>query len=101
MPLELRDVDFADGPAIKLTYVGAFYEDEYNKTMFPNVSYDRLLAGALSRWPQEYGTPDICFKKVVDTDTGEIVGFSKWRLQNIQPDTRLPKKTGWDDLCHH
>jgi hypothetical protein len=94
MPLELQHVDFADGPAMQRAYIDAFYNDEFNKTLFPRMSYDQLLEGAISRWPRNYGALGAHYKKVVDTDTGEIVSYSKWAFANTQAGGQLPKQTG-------
>ncbi|KAF7515107.1 hypothetical protein G7054_g14759 [Neopestalotiopsis clavispora] len=94
MPLELQHVDFADGPAMQRAYIDAFYGDEFNKTLFPGMSYDQLLEGAISRWPRNYGALGAHYKKVVDTNTGEIVSYSKWAFANTQAGGQLPKQTG-------
>lgn len=96
MPLELRDADFTDGPAIECVYLKAFYEDEFNKSLFPGMSFDDLLADAIARWPQNYSASGVYYKKVVDTDTDEIVSYSKWSFENAGDDGHLPKKSGME-----
>ncbi|KAI0144352.1 hypothetical protein GGR57DRAFT_332995 [Xylariaceae sp. FL1272] len=90
MQFELRDVDFEDGPAISHLHVSAFYDDIFNQTLFPGVSFDGLLANTISRWPQNYADRGCRFKKVVDTATGEIVSYSKWSFFNTPSSIELP-----------
>ncbi|KAI0146926.1 hypothetical protein GGR57DRAFT_279270 [Xylariaceae sp. FL1272] len=94
MFLELRDVDFRDGSAIQQVYISAFHEDTFNMTLFPGMSYDRLLAGAISRWPRAYGEFGGHYKKVVDTETGDVVSYSKWRFTNSDAVGVLPQQSG-------
>ncbi|KAI1199111.1 hypothetical protein F5X97DRAFT_132753 [Nemania serpens] len=94
MPLELHDADFEDGEALSLLHLSVFYDDIFNKTLFPGVSFQSLLAAAIARWPQEYSEPGFHYKKVVDTATGEIVSFTKWRFINTPEDLKLPGQTG-------
>lgn len=94
MPLELRDVEFSDGEAISYVYITAFFDDPFNKTQFPGVSFERLLAGAISRWPRNYGDITGHYKKVVDTDTGKVVSYSKWSFANTTAGGQLRKPIG-------
>ncbi|KAI1866348.1 uncharacterized protein JN550_007736 [Neoarthrinium moseri] len=96
MPLELRDVDFSDGATISHVYISAFYDDLFNKTQFPGVSFEKLLAGATYRWPRNYCDPSAHYKKVVDTDTGETVSYSKWEFVNSTAGDQL-RRTGVPD----
>ena len=101
MPFELQDVDFADGPAIQRVYISAFHDDEFNKTLFPGMSFETLITGSTARWPRNYGALGAHYKKVVDTDTGDIVSYSKWKFENTQAGGHLPKQTGGMALrCH-
>ncbi|KAI1113481.1 hypothetical protein F5Y14DRAFT_452016 [Nemania sp. NC0429] len=94
MPLELQDVDFEDGEAISLLQLSVFYDDIFNKTLFPGMSFDSLLAAAVARWPNDYSEPGCRYKKVVDTTTDEIVSFTKWKFINTHEDVKLPGQTG-------
>ncbi|KAH9218108.1 hypothetical protein DL95DRAFT_361076 [Leptodontidium sp. 2 PMI_412] len=78
MPLILQDVTFADGEAIANIYISAFFDDPFQRALFPDMPFDKQVAGVISRWPNNHGDISAFYKKVVDTDSGEIVGYSKW-----------------------
>ncbi|KAH7336224.1 hypothetical protein BKA65DRAFT_29898 [Rhexocercosporidium sp. MPI-PUGE-AT-0058] len=78
MPLLLQDVQFADGPAICNIHISAFFDDPFQQTLFPNMTFEKQLADMNARWPGDYGDTSFTWKKVVDTNSGEIVGYSKW-----------------------
>ncbi|KAL5325712.1 hypothetical protein ACEPPN_006842 [Leptodophora sp. 'Broadleaf-Isolate-01'] len=78
MPLIIQDVTFADGEAIANIYISAFFDDPFQRTLFPDMPFDKQVTGVISRWPNNYGDISAFYKKVVDTDSGEIVGYSKW-----------------------
>ncbi|KAH6718100.1 hypothetical protein BKA61DRAFT_572169 [Leptodontidium sp. MPI-SDFR-AT-0119] len=78
MPLIIQDVTFVDGEAIANIYICAFFDDPFQRTLFPDMPFDKQVAGVISRWPNNYGDISAFYKKVVDTDSGEIVGYSKW-----------------------
>jgi hypothetical protein len=94
MPLELQDVDFKDGEAIANIYISAFFNDPFQKTMFPGVSFEKQVAGVISRWPNNFGNVAAYYKKVVDTDTGDIVGYSKWSFAFTTAGGTLQKPAG-------
>ncbi|KAH6646014.1 hypothetical protein BKA67DRAFT_91604 [Truncatella angustata] len=95
MPLELQDVDFADGPAVQNVYISAFFDDRMNQTLFPGMSFDQLLAGAISRWPRiNGGLERKVYKKVVDTTSNEVIGYSIWGFQNTTAGEKLAKPIG-------
>ncbi|KAI8944779.1 hypothetical protein F4801DRAFT_585076 [Xylaria longipes] len=97
MPLELQDVGFEDGAAISQLHVSVFYDDIFSKSLFPDVSLRSLLVDAVARWPQEYNEFGCHYKKVVDTATGEIVSFSKWKFINTPENIELPGQIGVPD----
>ncbi|KAH7416838.1 hypothetical protein BKA64DRAFT_656345 [Cadophora sp. MPI-SDFR-AT-0126] len=78
MPLTLQDVTFADGEAIANIYISAFSDDPFQRTLFPGMTFDQQVAGVITRWPRIYSDISAFYKKVVDTDSGETVGYSKW-----------------------
>ena len=78
MPLILQDVKFGDGRAIANIYISAFFDDPFQRTLSPDMPFEKQVAGVISRWPNNYGDISAYYKKVVDTDSGEIVGYSKW-----------------------
>ncbi|KAL2061303.1 hypothetical protein VTL71DRAFT_7576 [Oculimacula yallundae] len=78
MTLLLQEVGYADGVAIANIYISAFFEDPFQMTCFPGMSFDQQVAGVISRWPNNYGNISDVDKKVVDTESGETVGYSKW-----------------------
>ncbi len=94
MPLVLQNPVFADGPAMGHLYISAFVNDEFHRASFPGMSFEKQVAGAVSRWPNNYGDISSTYKKVVDTDTGRIVSYSKWCFVNTDV-SELRKITGW------
>ncbi|KAH7322017.1 hypothetical protein BKA65DRAFT_437506 [Rhexocercosporidium sp. MPI-PUGE-AT-0058] len=69
---------FADGEAIANIYISAFFDNPFQRTLFPDMLFDKQVAGVISRWPNNYSDISAFYNKVVDTDSGEIVGYSKW-----------------------
>jgi hypothetical protein len=94
MPLELQDAKFSDGEAISYAFVCGFFDDAFNQSLFPGVSFEKLLSNAISRWPQNYGDMSGHYKKVIDTDSGEVVSYSKWSFVNTTAGDELLKPTG-------
>ncbi|KAK0118678.1 hypothetical protein ONS96_011765 [Cadophora gregata f. sp. sojae] len=80
MSLILQDVNFADGEAIANIYISAFFDDPFQRTLFPDMPFDQQVAGVVSRWPNNYGDISAFYKKVIGTTSGETVGYSKWGL---------------------
>lgn len=78
MPLLLQEVGFGDGDSIANIYISAFFTDPFQQTLFPNMPFDAQVTGVKSRWPNNYGDISAFYKKVIDTETGETVGYSKW-----------------------
>ena len=99
MPFELQEVSFADGEQIAYVYISAFFDDPFMKTLYPGVPFEKQVAGAMSRWPTNYGDISSHYKKVIDTVTGNIVGYSKWSFANTDALGELKKPTG-DKTSH-
>jgi hypothetical protein len=78
MPLQLQDADFKDRKANANIYISAFFNDPFQKSLYPGMPFDKQVAGVFSRWPNNYGDISAHHKIVVDTDSGEIVSYSKW-----------------------
>ena len=96
MPLQLQDADFSDGKAIANIFVSAFFDDPFQKALYPGMSFDKQVAGVFSRWPNEYGNIAAHYKIVVDTDSGEIVSYSKWEFVFTDAGASLRKPKGLD-----
>ncbi|KAH9224670.1 hypothetical protein DL95DRAFT_473257 [Leptodontidium sp. 2 PMI_412] len=75
MPPLLQDVEFADGPAIANIHTSGFFNDPFQQTLFPYMSFEEQLAGMTDRWLSDY---TLFWKKVMDTESGNTVGYSKW-----------------------
>jgi hypothetical protein len=96
MPLQLQDANFNDGKAIANIFVSAFFDDPFQKSLYPGMSFDKQVAGVFSRWPNEYGNIAAHYKIVVDTDSGEIVSYSKWEFVFTDAGASLRKPKGLD-----
>lgn len=82
MPLQLCDVEFSDGPAIAEVSMNAFYNDPMQKALFPGMTKAHRIEGLNQRWPQNYGSLNKHYKKVIDVDSGQVVSYSCWRFVN-------------------
>jgi hypothetical protein len=94
MPLHLQDADFNDGKAIANIFVSAFFDDPFQKSLYPGISFDQQVAVVFSRWPNEYGNMSAHYKIVVDTDSGEIVSYSKWEFVFTDAGASLRRSKG-------
>lgn len=92
MPLQVEDMAFKDGEAYADTYARSFWDDAFSKASFAGISFDERVAGILRRWPRNYAERFNTYKKVVDTDTGELVSWLKIEYENtgIDPDLFAP-----------
>jgi len=82
MPLQLQQASFSDGKVIATICIGAFFDDPFQKSLYPEMSFDEQVAGVLSRWPNDYAEVSTHFKIVVDTEYDEVVSYSKWVFVN-------------------
>lgn len=77
MPLELEDMTFKDGAAYAHTYITSFQSNAYSRASYADQTFDQRVAGVIRRWPKNYGQTLVTYKKVVDTDSGELVSWVK------------------------
>lgn len=97
MPLQLEDMAFKDGAAYAHTYVTSFQNNAYSRASYADQTFDQRVAGVIRRWPKNYGQTLVAYKKVVDTDTGELVSWVKIGFENTDIDPRLFAPAG---MCH-
>lgn len=92
MPFQVEDMTFKDGEDYANTYATSFSNDAYSRASFAGVSFEERVAGIIRRWPRNYGEKFNTYKKVVDTDTGELVSWLKIGYENtgIDPDLFAP-----------
>ncbi|KAL7929863.1 acyl-CoA N-acyltransferase [Trichoderma chlorosporum] len=92
MPLQLEDMSFGDAAAYANTYATSFNTDAYSRASFSNETFDERVAGLIRRWPKNYSEALNVYKKVIDTDTGELVSWVKIGFQNtdFDPDRFTP-----------
>ncbi|EHK19603.1 uncharacterized protein TRIVIDRAFT_68003 [Trichoderma virens Gv29-8] len=86
MPLQLEDMRFGDAAAYANTYATSFNSDPYSRASFAHETFDERVAGLIRRWPKNYSEALNIYKKVVDTETGELVGWVKIGFQNTDID---------------
>jgi hypothetical protein len=96
MPLQFQEADFMDGKAIANVCISAFFDDPFQKSLYPRKPFDKQVAGVISRWPNNYGDISAHYKIVVDTDTGEVVSYSKWSFAFTDAGATLRTPTGPD-----
>lgn len=97
MSLRLENMTFEDGAAYANTYIGSFYNDPYSRASFADETFDQRVAGVIRRWPRNYSERLNVYKKVVDTDTGELVSWVKIGFENTDLDPNRFTPAG---LCH-
>jgi hypothetical protein len=101
MIFEIQDVGFDDGEAISGVSIGAFFEDKFQKSLYPGISFEKQLAGVIGRWPNNYGSLSNLYKKVIDKETGRIVSYSKWSFANTESIRPLRKVVGMSNYNSH
>jgi hypothetical protein len=89
--LRLGDVRFSDGDEMAHVYISAFWNDPFHQSLFPDMPFEKQVAGVISRWPRNFGDLSALYKKVVDTETGDIVSYSKWTFANTAVGGELRK----------
>jgi hypothetical protein len=94
MSFRLQDADFKDGKAIANVSISAFFDDPFQKSLYPGMPFEKQVAGVMSRWPNNYGDISAHYKIVVDTDSGEVVSYSKWTFAFTDAGGALRKPTG-------
>lgn len=93
MKLELQEVDFADGGELAAMQAIASASDNLLRALHPGLSFDAAVAASEARWLSVYGFEPWHHKKVVEADTGKIVAFSRWMVEEAQLPL-LPPRTG-------
>lgn len=93
MPLELRQVDFADGDELAILQATGNADNELLKAFHPGLSYEDSLAGIKERWPAVCNFIAWYTVKVVDTETGKAAAVSRWMMPPEHKE-QLPKITG-------
>ncbi|KAN0106282.1 hypothetical protein V8E51_009158 [Hyaloscypha variabilis] len=93
MPLQLQEAGFSDGKAIAFICISAFFDDPFQKSLYPGMPFDEQVAVVFSRWPKDYDDDSAHYKIVVDTDSCEAVSYSKWVLVNTDAGGAFKKPT--------
>lgn len=93
MQFRLEEVNFADGDELATVQGTAQVDNALLRLLHPNLSTEDAIANMKQRWLSVYGFSSWYYNKVVDTESGKIVGFSRW---GMPPDLRekLPPVTG-------
>jgi hypothetical protein len=90
-PYKITGVDVADGPALARNNMSAFWTDTNWILLWPGISLDTLIASATTRIPRNLLSDRVMLRheKVVDEETGKLVGYARWVLpvsQVVGPD---------------
>lgn len=93
MKLRLDEVDFADGDELATVQATADADNVLIQALHPGLSLGETIAAAKERWASVYGFPSWYYKKVVDVDTGKIVAYARWGVDDKQRKD-LPPVTG-------
>lgn len=95
MPFKLQEVTFIDGPALANVQISAFSNDPFQRALYPGISLENQLSSLISRWPSSYRDFVGHYKKVVDTETREVVSWSKWAFEFTDAGDELQGPSGW------
>lgn len=93
MTLEYAPARFEDGPALANAYISAFFGDPFHDTLIQDVPFDRQVAGVISRWPRNYAKPKNHHNKVTGIETGEVISYAKWGLENVEENSLFLLRT--------
>jgi hypothetical protein len=82
MPYEVWPVTLADAPGVARANMSAFYGNAHWRLLWPNMSLDEIIDGNEKRLPRNLvrGRATKRHQMVVDTSTGEVVGYARWIL---------------------
>ena len=86
MPLACLTATIDDGLDLGCTYIDAFIGDPFHDTAIQDVPFARQVAGFVKRYPRHYAVADIQYRKVEDLDTGEVLSYAKWKVENAEED---------------
>jgi hypothetical protein len=91
MPYETRSVTPADAPGIARANMSAFYENANWRLLWNNMPLEDIIDGNEKRLPRNLvrGRDTKRHQMVVDTSTGEVVGYARWVLPKDSPITWL------------
>jgi len=82
MPYELRPVTIADTAGVVQTNMTAFYESAIWRLLWPNMTLQEAIESNLKRFPHSLvqGRDRQRHQMVIETSTGEVVGYASWIL---------------------
>jgi hypothetical protein len=99
MPLQLEEAALSDGKAIANICISAFFDDPFQKSLYPGMSFDEQVDGVFARWSKDYSEVSAHYKIVVDTESGEVVSYSKWLFVNADGGDALNHAQGLVSPC--
>ena len=82
MPYVVRPIDMQDVPALSEMMMRAFWDDPHWALVWPGMTVEEVIEGHNHRLPYNLitGREKFRYQKAIDTDSGEIVGYSRWLL---------------------
>lgn len=92
MPFRLEEVDFTDGDELATVQGTAQADNALLRLLHPNLSTADAIANIKQRWLSVYGFSSWYYKKAVDTESGKIVGFSRWTMSDNYREMLPPVK---------
>jgi hypothetical protein len=80
MPYAAEPVKVEDVPGLALAMMNAFIRDPHWALLRPNMTLEEIIDGYIQRLPKNLttGREKKRHQKVVETETGEIVGYARW-----------------------
>ncbi|KGO41750.1 Acyl-CoA N-acyltransferase [Penicillium expansum] len=85
MPFIIQPCFPEDAPGLAATMMGARLTDHHWKCLWDDPSAERIIPGAIERlpWNLVTGTETKRHQKVIDVETGQVVGYARWSLPPI------------------
>ena len=101
MPYIVQPIDpEKDNQGLSQAMMTAFIQDPHWALLWPGMSLEQIIDGSIHRLPQNLisGRERKRYQKVIETGTGEIVGYSRWLLPpRLQGREAGGKATFWPE----
>ena len=99
MPYIVQNVNLEDVSELSEMMMRAFWEDPHWALMWRGMTVEEVIEGHDHRLPYNLitGRERKRYQKVVDTETGEIVGYSRWLLPPTLVHNERDESVFWKD----
>ena len=82
MPYAIQPIEMKDVPGLARAMMTAFYQDAHWRLVWSNMTLEQIIDGCRCRLPHNLttGRDRKRHQKVIETASGEIVGYARWVL---------------------